>query len=97
MTFVGMASSMAGVERRCAGVSSGRPFRLLYLADPVFGVDLFEFDLNGLDFFGVDIDLEDVVGEDACLFTADSRRSRAGRTRLSGMLDDASLLSVTSS
>jgi hypothetical protein len=81
--FVGRPSSTIGVETRRVGVASGKDFRLLYLVAAVFGVDF-----AGVDFLGVDAGLVVVeTGDDASLLVADSRRSRAGRTRFCGIED----------
>jgi len=47
--------------------------------------------LPGVDLFGVETDFGVEIGEDACLFAADSRRSRAGRTRFGGAVEDSDL------
>lgn len=83
ITFVGIPSSVTGVERRRVGVPSGKAFRLLFLLGTVF-----EADLRVVDFFGVVADFGAVMGEEARRFAADSRRSRAGRTRFCGRGDE---------
>jgi hypothetical protein len=92
VTFVGRPSSVTGVEGRRGGVPSGKDFRFLYLVVIVFGVGL-----AGVDFLGVDADFGAAIGEDACLFAADSRLSRAGRTRFCGRVDAATFSSASTS
>jgi hypothetical protein len=85
VTLVGRQSSAVGVEGCREGASSGTIVRLLYLVGSVFG------GLPGVDFFCVETDFGVEIGEDACLFAADSRRSRAGRIRFGGAVDDSVL------
>jgi hypothetical protein len=84
VTLVGRQSSAMGVEGCREGVRSGTTLRLLYLAGFVFG------GLPGVDLFGVETDFGVEIGEDARLFAADSRRSRAGRTRFDGAAEGSS-------
>jgi hypothetical protein len=88
-TFVGKHFSATGVERRRAGVNSGGGFRLLYFVEAGF-----EGGFTGVDLFGVDTDFGAGTGEDACLFAADARRSRAGRMRFCGTVDEAAFSSA---
>jgi hypothetical protein len=80
--FVGTLSSVIGVESRRAGAASDAAFRLLYFDGAVLGVDF-----AGVPFLGVDAGFAIAIGEEARLFAADSRRSRAGRTRFWGTED----------
>lgn len=89
MILVGRPSSTIGVEKRRVGVASGKLLRFLYLAVAVLGVVL-----AGVDFLGVDAAFVVVeIGDEASLFVADSRRSRAGSTRFCGIVDWGTLTS----
>lgn len=76
MILVGRTSSTIGVEGRRTDACS--TVALLVVCFWV-GVDL-GVDLGGAGFFGV-VFLGGGVGDEARRFAADSRRSRAGRTR----------------
>jgi hypothetical protein len=90
--LVGSPSSMIGVDGRLVGVASGKAFRLLYLLGAVLGVDF-----AGVDLLGVGAGFAMEIGEDASLFVADSRRSRAGSTRFCGTTGGGDLTSGSAS
>jgi hypothetical protein len=77
--LVGRVSSTIGVEGRRSGDGSTAGFLVAcFWVGAVLGVDF-----AGVDFLGV-AGLGGGIGEDARRFAADSRRSRAGRTRFCG-------------
>ena len=80
MILVGSISSTMGVEgrRRCDG-STAVFLVTCFCARAVLGVDL-----AGVAFLGV-AGLGGGIGEEAWRLAADSRRSRAGRTRFCGV------------
>jgi hypothetical protein len=77
--FVGRASSTIGVEGRLSGDGS----TAVFLATCFFAGAVFGLDFAGVAFLGV-AGLGAGIGDDARRFAADSRRSRAGRTRFWG-------------
>lgn len=79
LIFVGRISSSTGVEDRRSGDNSTAVFLgPCFWAGAVLGVDL-----AAVPFLGV-VGLGAGIGEDTRRLAADSRRSRAGRTRFGG-------------
>ena len=81
ITLVGRFSSTRGVEGRRTDDGSRAAFFFTYFcAGPSLGVDLVGVDFLGVTGFG------GAKGEDSRRLAADSRRSRAGSTRLCGVV-----------